>query len=117
MHEASVVESLVAMLGEEVARQGGGRVTAIRLVVGEATGYMAESLAFYLGELGRGTPLEGAKLELRYVKPKLRCVACGKEFERKRFSFQCPSCGGQGRMTKIGAEFYVESIDLAEGAA
>lgn len=117
MHEASVVESLVAMLGEEVAKRGGGRVTRIRLVVGEATGYMAESLEFYLGELGRGTPVEGAELSLRYVKPKLRCPACGHEYERRRFTFDCPRCGEQGRLTDIGGEFYIESIDLEEGAA
>lgn len=117
MHEASAVEALVGMLGAEVEKLGGGRVTLIRLVVGEATGYMAESLAFYLGQLGKGTALEGAALELRYVKPRLRCPACGLEFERARFSFACPSCGGQGRMSDIGGEFYVDSIELEEGAA
>ena len=117
MHEASVVESLVAMLAEEVAKRGGGRVTNIRLVVGEASGYMAESLEFYFGTLSKGTALEGSVLSVRYVKPRLRCSACGLEFERRRFSFDCPSCGGAGKLTDIGGEFYVESIDLEEGAA
>lgn len=114
MHEASVVEALVGMLEGEVRSRGGGKVTAIRLVVGEATGYMAESLDFYLGQLAKGTALEGAKLEMTYVKPLLRCAACGKDFERRRFTFECPTCGGAGVMTAVGREFFIESIDLEE---
>ncbi len=117
MHEASAVEALVAMLSSEVARRGGGRISSIRLVAGETRGFMVESLEFYLGLLAKGTPLEGAALSVRFVKPRLLCPACGLEFERSRFTFECPSCGGPGRMTKVGGEFYVDSIDLEEGAA
>lgn len=117
MHEASVVESLVRMLGAESARHGGRKVTAVNLVVGQATGYMEESLAFYLSSLSRGTPAEGAALSVRYVKPLLKCAACGLEFERARFSFACPACGGEGRLTGAGSEFYVDSIELADDAA
>lgn len=113
MHEASAVEALLGMLTEELAgRPLGARVTRIRLVAGESTGYRMESLAFYLGVLGKGTRLEGAELEVRYVKPLLRCAACGAEFERERFSFDCPACGGRGEMTRTGSEFYVDSIEL-----
>ncbi|MEI6385713.1 MAG: hydrogenase maturation nickel metallochaperone HypA [Spirochaetota bacterium] len=112
MHEASVVEALVSMLALEVEKQGGGRVTVVRLVVGEATGYMPESLDFYFGQLSKGTSLEGARLEYRTVKALLCCQACGREFERARFTFECPDCGGQGQMTAIGRDFHVESIDL-----
>ena len=117
MHEASVVEALVGMLSKEAALRGGGRITKIRLVVGEATGYMAQSLEFYLGLLGKGTALDGAGLELRYVKPLLRCRVCGHEFERRRFTFECPRCGGAGRLTETGREFFVESIDLEASAS
>jgi hydrogenase nickel incorporation protein HypA/HybF len=117
MHEASVVEALVGMLGAEVAARGGGRVTRIRLVVGEATGYMDESLAFYFGQLAKGSALEGAALETRRVKPLLHCPACGLDFERRRFTFECPDCGGQGVLTTVGGEFFVESIDLEQAIA
>jgi len=117
MHEASVVEALVSMLEAEVAKQGGGRVTLVRLVVGEATGYMRESLEFYFGLLSKGTSLEGARLELGLVKSLLHCPACAEDFERLRFSFDCPRCGGPGQMTRVGKEFFVESIDLEEASA
>jgi hydrogenase nickel incorporation protein HypA/HybF len=117
MHEASASEAIVKMVAEEALARGRSegralRVARIRLVVGEATGYMRESLEFYLAASAKGTPAEGAALELRYVKPKLRCPSCGLEYERRRFTFECPSCGAQGTMTGIGSEFYVDSIEL-----
>jgi hydrogenase nickel incorporation protein HypA/HybF len=119
MHEASAAEAIVKLVSAEAearALPDGSfpRVERIALVVGTAGGYMKESLEFYVGVLAEGTPAEGAALDIRYVKPLLRCPSCGTEFERRRFSFECPSCGGQGIPTKVGSEFYVDSIELSE---
>jgi hydrogenase nickel incorporation protein HypA/HybF len=111
MHEASIVEALVKLVVDSLPEEN-MRVSKIRLVVGEATGYMESSLKFYLGVLGKGTAVEGSELDIRYVKPLLKCSACGGEFERARFSFACPSCGGDGIMTKTGSEFFVDSIEV-----
>jgi hydrogenase nickel incorporation protein HypA/HybF len=80
---------------------------------------MRESLEFYVGISAKGSCVEGAALDISYVKPRLRCPACGLEFERRRFSFDCPDCGAQGIMTKAGSEFYVDHIEVeqAEPAA
>jgi hydrogenase nickel incorporation protein HypA/HybF len=117
VHEASAAESLVKLVCREALARGeagarGIRVTKINLVVGEATGYMRESLEFYVAASAKGSPAEGAVLDIRYVKPLLRCPSCGLEFERRRFSFDCPACGVQGVLTKAGSEFYVDSIEI-----
>jgi hydrogenase nickel incorporation protein HypA/HybF len=114
MHEASAAEAIIKMTTAACAERAASRVTRISLVVGEATGYMKESLAFYLGIFARGTPAEGAALDIRYVRPLLRCSACGAGFERRRFSFECPGCGGQGVATAVGSELYVDSIEVEE---
>ena len=105
MHEASASEAIAKMVSEEARVRGladgrSYRVTKISLVVGEATGYMRESLEFYIAASAQGTPAEGAILELRYVKPKLRCPSCGLEYERRRFTFECPTCGAQGTIDR-----------------
>jgi hydrogenase nickel incorporation protein HypA/HybF len=121
MHEASAAEALVKMvLGVLEARpeavdRGARRVTRISLVVGEATGYMRESLEFYVAASAKGSLAEGAALEIAYVKSRMRCPSCGLEYERRRFSFDCPSCGTQGTMTRLGSEFYVDSIEIDAG--
>lgn len=112
MHEASVTEALVKLAGDEAKARGAIKVNAINLVVGETTGYMAESLEFYFRNLSKGTMLEGAKLNVTYVKPKIRCPSCGLLFERKMFSFDCPDCGAQGVMTSVGNEFYIDTMDI-----
>jgi len=117
MHEASASEAIVKMLAEEARIRGAEagrymRVSRISLVVGEATGYMRESLEFYVAASAKGTAVQGALLDIRYVKPLLRCPACGLEFERRRFAFDCPACGAQGRMTKAGSEFFIDSIEI-----
>lgn len=118
MHEASAAESIVRIVRDEVEARHVAcgrdlRVMQINLVVGETTGYMRESLEFYVGVFASGTCAEGASLSVRYVKPTLRCPSCGLEYERLRFSFACPSCGEDGVMTGTGGEFYVDSIEVA----
>jgi hydrogenase nickel incorporation protein HypA/HybF len=118
MHEASAAEALVKMVTGEASARGGAdgrpyRVTRISLVVGESTGFMRESLEFYVAASAKGTEAEGATLDIRYVKPLLRCPSCALEYERRRFSFECPSCGAQGTMTRAGREFYVDSIEIS----
>lgn len=112
MHEASVVEALVKIASDEAEKRGAARVSAINLVVGETTGYMAESLEFYFRNFSRSTKLEGAALNVSYVKPKIRCPSCGLMFERRRFSFDCPECGTPGVMTSVGNEFYIDTMEV-----
>ena len=112
MHEASAAEALVKMVSAEAAARKAARVSRISLVVGEATGYMRESLEFYVAASARGSLAEGAILEIRYVRPLVRCPSCGLEFKRRRFSFECPDCGCQGVMTKAGSEFYIDSMEI-----
>lgn len=122
MHEASAAEALVKMVAAEAHDRSLAdglpyRIARIALVVGEATGFMRESLEFYVAASAKGTSAEGAALDIRYVKSLLRCPSCGLEYERRRFSFECPSCGAQGTMTKVGREFYVDSIELDREAS
>jgi hydrogenase nickel incorporation protein HypA/HybF len=119
VHEASAAEAIVKMVCGVVEEKRASaefglaaRVSRISLVVGEATGYMRESLEFYVSASAKGSPAEGAALDIRYIKPLLRCPSCGREFERRRFSFDCPGCGTQGVMTGTGSEFYIDSIEV-----
>lgn len=111
MHEASVVEELVKILRTKAEELHATSVSRVTLVVGELTGYLEESLTFYYEILSRGSLLEGSELAVRYVKPKLRCERCDALFERSPYSFDCPACGNPGTMTKVGSEFYIESME------
>ena len=111
MHEYPVTVEIVRM-AEEAARARGGRVRNIHLVVGEDSGFIGESIQMYFDVVADGTLCEGAKLSIRSVAPLLRCDVCGQLFERKRFSFTCPDCGGDGSPTEFGKEFYIDTVDI-----
>jgi hydrogenase nickel incorporation protein HypA/HybF len=66
----------------------------------------------YFDLIAADTMCAGATLEIRRVKPKLRCTACGALFERQIFRFDCPDCGADGEPTEIGRELYIETIDI-----
>ena len=126
MHEAAAAEAIVRMAcGALEAECGHGseasrrleRITRISLVVGETAGYMRESLEFFVSAAARGGPAEGAALDIRYVRMRLRCGSCGLEYERAGFTFDCPSCGARGLLAGAGGEFYVDSVELDEASA
>ena len=111
MHEYPVTLEIVR-IAEKTAREKGGKVRAIHLVVGEDSGFIGESIQMYFDVISEGTLCEGATLTIKDVKPMMKCDSCGKLFERKRFSFSCPYCGGDGSPTEVGKEFDIESVDL-----
>ena len=111
MHEYPVTLEIVR-IAENTAREKGGTVKAIHLVVGEDSGFIGESIHMYFDVISEGTLCEGALLTIKDIKPLMKCDRCGHLFERKRFSFTCPFCGGDGSPTDIGKEFYIESVDL-----
>lgn len=112
MHEYPITRQIVKLAVEKGREAGAARITAIRLVVGELSGFVGDSIRMYFDPIAENTLAEGAALELVYIKPKLLCSGCGQYFERQRFSFECPRCGGQGKPTEIGKEFYIESIEI-----
>ena len=110
MHEASLAESIINTAAQHAS---GAKVKQISLVIGETSGVMCDSLCMYFDIFAENTVCEGAAIEIETVKPKLNCKACGSLFIRRPFSFECP-CGGQGRPTDIGREFYINSITVEE---
>lgn len=59
MHEYPVTLEIVRM-AEKTAREKGGIVKAIHLVVGEDSGFIGESIQMYFDVISEGTLCEGA---------------------------------------------------------
>lgn len=111
MHELPITEEIIR-LAEKTAKEKKGKVKVIELVVGLDSGFIGESIQMYFDVISQNTLCERAKLILIPVKPELKCENCGKNFQRKPFSFTCPYCGGNGVPTKIGKELYIKSLEL-----
>jgi hydrogenase nickel incorporation protein HypA/HybF len=114
MHESSITESILKNVIEKATESNAKSVKKIKLVIGQDTGFMGDSIQFYFDKYSEGTIAQGALLDILFIKSKLKCTKCGNIFERKKFSFECPDCGGEGVPTKIGKECYIESIEIEE---
>ena len=114
MHEYPATKRIIEIAEKYALGNGAGGVTAINLVVGEASGYVPDSIELYFPIIANGTLCENARLRIKSPKAMLRCGKCGRLFMRRPFMFACPGpgCGGEGGPTELGREFYVESIEI-----
>lgn len=114
MHEYPITEQIVKIAEKHAAEASASRVTLIKLVVGDYSGFVGESIKMYFDLIAKDTLCEGADITFERVKPKVKCNVCGELFERKPLSFDCPkeNCNGLGEPTEIGKEFYIESIEV-----
>lgn len=112
MHEYPITQQIIKICTKHCEEAKAEKVIRVKLVVGETSGFIGESIQMYFDVISEGTPCEGATLDIVRVKPKLRCPACGELFVRAPMSFACPKCGTDGEPTEIGKEFYIEEIEV-----
>jgi len=108
MHELSITCSIVETV-TEAAR--GRKVHRVVVEIGELSGVMTDSIAFWFPEVARGTEVEAADLEIRQVPAVARCEVCGIEFPTPSMLTACP-CGSYRFKRFKGEELNVKSIEL-----
>jgi len=111
MHEYPVTTEIIRIASGAAEKQNASKVTKIALVVGDLSGYASDSIQMYFDEISRGTPCEGASLEIKRIRPQLKCAECGLLFDMTPLSFKCPACGGGSRPAGNGSEFYIDYIE------
>ncbi|MFH0787147.1 MAG: hydrogenase maturation nickel metallochaperone HypA [Pseudomonadota bacterium] len=111
MHEMGIAQSILDIVEQEMARHGVTKVSTIRLVVGEFTAVVPQSLTFCFEVITKDTPMEGVRLEMEPVPLTGRCGGCGEEFEIKEYRFVCPKCDSKEIETIGGKELYVKEIE------
>jgi hydrogenase nickel incorporation protein HypA/HybF len=112
MHELSVTEQLLNITLEHARKANAQRVLKIHVAIGDLTGFVGESIQFYLEVLSKGTPAENASLSITHVPARARCKQCQSEFTLRDTNWVCPQCGGLMDDILSGREFHVESIEV-----
>lgn len=79
MHELAIASSLVETLAERFRERPQIRVTAIYLRLGPLAGVVESALRAAFEVVALGTLAEGARLEIEYTSPKVRCRLCSYE--------------------------------------
>ena len=112
MHEYAVTKSIINLVVEEAKRANAGNIIEIRLVIGDLSTIIDESIQMYFDIISEGTLAQGAKLSFRRIKAEFKCIKCNSVFIKPDKGFNCPYCGELGTPTDIGREFYIESIEV-----
>lgn len=114
MHEFGITQQLLQLVLAEAEKAEAKRILNIKLVVGELTAIIDESVQFYFDMLSEGTAAQGAVLSFEHVAAEFCCSDCHQPFTRQTgtYHFRCPHCGGQGVSTGKGKEFYVSSMEV-----
>lgn len=112
MHEYAVTQNIVDIAVGEAESAGAKKITEIRLVIGELSSIIDESVSMYFEIISKGTAAEGARLVFRKVPAGLVCKSCCRKFSKSGSSFECPECGCDGSLTGEGKEFYIESLEV-----
>jgi hydrogenase nickel incorporation protein HypA/HybF len=112
MHEYAVTVNILNTVLEEAAKAGATKITEIRLVIGDLSTIMDDSVQLYFDLLSENTPAQGARLVFNRVPAEFLCKACSHVFIKPVKGFDCPKCGELGRPTGRGREFYIESLQV-----
>lgn len=112
MHEYAVTQSIVDIVVKEAEKAGASRISEIKLVIGDLSTIIDESVSLYFDVISKGTAAEGARLAFKRLPARFSCTACGLEYDKPAKGFDCPACGNIGRLTGEGKEFYIESMEV-----
>ncbi len=107
-----MTEKLLKLVLTEAENYQAQRIVKIKVSIGELSGIIEDCVAYYLQLSARDTIAAGAELEFVKCKATLFCPACQSKFEKSPQDFNCPDCGGLGRLTDAGRECFVESIEV-----
>jgi len=115
MHELSIAESLIKIIGEEMTKHGLKKLLMVKIVYGQISAIVPEALETAFEVLTVGTPFEGARVEVEVKPMVVRCRQCGEEFSpahEERILMPCPKCGTElGHEIISGRELYIEHIE------
>jgi len=112
MHELSLCEGIRGIVEEQARTHGFARVTTLRLEIGQFAGVEKEALAFAFDVAMRGSPAEGARLEMIDLAGRAMCYDCMTEVEIEDRLSPCPRCGGGRLLPVAGDEMRIKDMEV-----
>ena len=112
MHEMSLCEGLRGVVEDQASRHGFAKVTHLRLEIGRFAGVEKAALEFAFEVVMRGSPAEGAKLEMIDLPGRALCYGCGESVEIDDRLDPCPLCGSGKLMPSGGDEMRIKDMEV-----
>ena len=113
MHEAGIIESMLAIAGRKARGNGSARINMIRLRVGSLRGVEPEALQHAFSILCKETvESKEARLEVEQVAAVFHCSGCNREFETESMFGECPDCGVLSAEIRRGMELEIVLLEV-----
>jgi hydrogenase nickel incorporation protein HypA/HybF len=113
MHELAIAQSIVEAVEARALECDATRVKDVHLKIGEASGIVADSLAFCFEMLTNEIPvLAGAHLSVDTLPHRARCRHCDKEFAIENYIAQCPTCHEWSTDVISGTELQIVDMEI-----
>lgn len=112
MHEMSLAEGIRSIVNDHARTHGFTRVTVLRLEIGRFAGVEKPALEFAFDVVMRGSPAEGAQLEMLDLPGQALCYDCMKTVEIADRLDPCPLCGGGKLIPQGGDEMRIKDMEV-----
>ncbi len=109
MHELGITRSVVAICCEHAK---GATVRRVALEIGQLSAVLPESVRFCFDICAKGTPLEGALLEIIEVPGGAVCRDCGSAVPLRELYGRC-GCGSANLRLVSGEELKIKEMEVA----
>jgi hydrogenase nickel incorporation protein HypA/HybF len=111
MHELTVIENILRITLQVAKDNQLKTVYAINLEVGEMQHLNEDIMQHGFQASVKDTPVNKDALRLTWLDVKLKCNACGNEFEPEEGKFHCAFCGEKDTSVIRGMELTIKSIE------
>jgi hydrogenase nickel incorporation protein HypA/HybF len=112
MHEMALTESVIGIVEDEARRQNFARVRAIVLEIGALACAEPDAMRFCFDVVSRGTPAEGARLDIVRVPGAGWCFDCERDVALAERFGPCGHCGGHRVQMTGGDELRVREMEV-----
>jgi hydrogenase nickel incorporation protein HypA/HybF len=112
MHEMSLVEGIRNIVNDQALAHGFARVTVLRLEIGPFAGVEKPALEFAWDVVMRGSPAEGAALQMIVLPGQALCFDCTKVVQIDDRLDPCPLCGGCRLLPQGGEEMRIKDMEV-----
>ena len=113
MHEMSLAEGIRSVIDDQARAHGFARVTVVRLEIGRFAGVEKPALEFAFDVVMRGSPAEGARLDIIDLPGRALCFDCETTVDIPDRLSPCPLCGGGRLMPDGGDEMRIKDLEVA----
>lgn len=112
MHEMSIAESVLQIVEDAARAEGGRKVNAVWLEIGQLASVEKESLRFCFDVVTRDSIAQGARLEIIETAGQGWCMKCACNVPLTALYEPCPGCGGFQIQVTGGEEMRVKELEI-----